>query len=94
TYTETGNRLLIGNGQGSLNRISRETGGKAFFQGSFTPVSYQPFFRDLTMSLNRQFALTYLSTHMKKGYHRVEVLSTNPEVRIEHPKGYYYRKPK
>lgn len=93
TYTETGNRLLIGNGQGSLNRISRETGGQAYFQGSFTPVSYTPFFRDLTMALNRQFALTYLSTHMKKGYHRVEVLSTNPEVKIQHPKGYYYRKP-
>ena len=24
-------------------------------------------------------------------YHRVEVVSTNPEVKIEHPKGYYYR---
>ncbi len=93
TYTETGNRLLIGNGQGSLNRLSRETGGQAYFQGSFTPVSYTPFFRDLTMALNRQFALTYLSTHMKKGYHKVEVLSTNPEVKIQHPKGYYYRKP-
>ena len=94
TYTETGNRTLVNNGQGSLNRISRETGGKAFFQGTFTPISYVPFFRDLNMALNRQFALTYLSTHMKKGYHKVEVLSTNPEVKIEHPRGYYYRKRK
>jgi hypothetical protein len=28
---------------------------------------------------------------MKRGYHRVEVLSTNPSVKIEHPRGYYYR---
>ncbi|NNF00189.1 MAG: hypothetical protein HKN25_14310 [Pyrinomonadaceae bacterium] len=94
TYTESGNTILVGNGQGSLLRLSEETGGKAFFSGRFTAISYQPFFRDLTLALNRQFALTYLSTHMDKGYHEVEVISTNPEVRIEHPKGYYYKKPK
>ncbi len=94
TYTETGNSILVGNGQGSLNKLADATGGRAFFQGTFTPVSYLPFFKDLTLALNRQFALTYLSTHMKKGYHKVEVISTNPEVRIEHPKGYYHRKRK
>jgi hypothetical protein len=94
TYTETGNTILIGNGQGSLNKISRETGGRAYFQGIFTPVSYNPFFKDLNLALKRQFALTYLSTHMKKGYHRIEVTSTNPDVKIEHPKGYYFRKPR
>jgi hypothetical protein len=77
--------------QGALNKISEETGGRAFFQGSIAPVSYIPFFRELNVLLNRQFALTYLSTHMKKGYYKVDVMSTNPEVRIEHPKGYYYR---
>lgn len=92
TFTQNGNPSLVLNGQGSLLKISKETGGRAFFQGTFTPVTFQPFFRDLGLALNRQFALTYLSTHMKKGYHKVEVLSTNPEVRIDHPKGYYYRK--
>lgn len=89
--TENGNSLLVLNGQGSLNRLSDETGGRAFFQGSLSPVSYEPFFRDLNAALNRQFALTYLSTHFKKGFHKVEVNSTNPEVKIEYPKGYYYR---
>ncbi|MCC6329178.1 MAG: hypothetical protein IT174_11725 [Acidobacteria bacterium] len=89
--TENGNPRLILNGQGSLSRISEETGGRAFFQGTAAPISFIPFFKDLRMLLNRQFLLTYLSTHMKKGYHRVEVTSTNPEVKIEHPKGYYYR---
>ena len=82
--------LVLG-GQGSLERLSEETGGRAFFQGTISPISFQPFFRDLNLALNRQFALTYLSTHMKKGYHKVKVSSTNPEVKIEHPKGYYYR---
>ncbi len=92
TFTKSGNSLLVNNGQGSLNKLSYETGGKAFFQGTFTPVSYQPFFRDLSLALTRQFALSYLSTQMKKGYYKIEVTSTNPEVKIEHPKGYYYRK--
>ena len=91
SFTDNGNSMLILNGQGSLNRISDETGGRAFFQGTTSPVSFDPFFRDLNTALNRQFALTYLSTHFKKGYHKIQVTSTNPEVRIEHPKGYYYK---
>lgn len=91
SLTENGNSMLVLNGQGSLQRLSDETGGRAFFQGSLAPISFLPFFKDLRILLNRQFLLTYLSTHMKKGYHRVEVVSTNPEVKIEHPKGYYYR---
>lgn len=78
-------------GQGSLQKLSDETGGRAFFQGSIAPVSFQPFFKDLSLLLTRQFLLTYLSTHMKKGYYKVQVSSTNPEVKVEHPRGYYYR---
>lgn len=78
-------------GQGSLQKISDETGGRAFFQGSMAPVSFVPFFKDLSLLLTRQFLLTYLSTHMKKGYYKVQVTSTNPEVKVEHPRGYYYR---
>jgi VWFA-related protein len=89
--TGNGNSILILNGQGSLERLSDETGGRAFFQGSIAPISFEPFFDDLNMALNRQFALTYLSTHMRKGYHKLKVTSSNPEVVIEHPRGYYYR---
>ncbi len=91
SLTENGNSLLILNGQGSLQKMSDETGGRAFFQGSIAPISFDPFFKDIAVLLNRQFLLTYLSTHMKKGYHRIEVTSTNPEVKIEHPRGYYFR---
>ena len=91
TLTEGGNSILVSYGQGSLNRLSEETGGRAFFQGTIEPISFEPFFSNLTNALNRQFALTYLSTHSKKGYHKVQVISTNTGVKIEHPKGYYYR---
>lgn len=89
--TDGGNSVLIMGAQGALEKLADQTGGRAFFQGSIAPISYRPFFREMVFALNRQFALTYLSTHMKKGYHRVEVLSTNPEIKINHPRGYYYR---
>ncbi len=91
SLTASENSSLVLRGQSALQRLSEETGGRAFYQGSIAPVSFDPFFADLSILLNRQFALTYLSTHMKKGYHKVEVKSTNPEVKIDHPRGYYYR---
>ncbi|MBA3600970.1 MAG: hypothetical protein H0W45_06940 [Acidobacteria bacterium] len=91
SLTGRGNSLLVLNGQGSLERLSDETGGRAFFQGTIAPISFEPFFEVLNRSLNRQFALTYLSTHLKKGYYKIQVTSPNPEVKIEHPRGYYYR---
>lgn len=89
--TQNDNSILTLNGQGSLEKLADETGGRAFFQGTGAPVSFEPFFKDLSLSFNRQFALTYLSTHPAKGYHKIQITSTNPQVKIEHPKGYYYR---
>ena len=91
TMTENSGSMLVLGAQGALAKLSDETGGRSFFRGSIAPLSFLPFFRETVLALNRQFALTYLSTHMKRGYHKVSVLSTNPEVRIEHPRGYYYR---
>ncbi len=91
TMTDDGDSRNVLVGQGSLQRLSDETGGRAFFQGSISPLSFDPFFKELNILLGRQFLLSYLSDNMKKGYYKVEVESTNPKVKIEHPKGYYYR---
>jgi len=88
--TDNSSVLSLG-GQGALEKISDETGGRAYTRGSIAPLSYVPFFKELIVALNRQFSLTYLSTHMNKGYHKVQVQSTNPEIRIDHPKGYYHK---
>jgi len=79
------------NGQGSLARIADETGGRAFASGAITPINFEPFLRQLNVLIGRQFLLSYATENMKKGYYKVEVTSSNPEVRIEHPKGYYHR---
>lgn len=84
----SGNQFLIANGQSSLQRLSDETGGRAFFQGTSAPVSFQPFLREISSTLERQIALTYLSTHPNKGFHRVEVKPLDRDVEVRHPAGY------
>jgi hypothetical protein len=82
------NGSLVSNAQSSLKRLADETGGEAFFQGTGAPVSFEPFLRELDVSLQKQAALTFLSTHLKKGFHRIEVKSSTPGVRVSFPSGY------
>jgi VWFA-related protein len=88
TLAAEGNIFLTSNAQSSLLKLSTETGGHAFFQGTGVPVSFDPFIRDLDTALNRQAALTFLSTHLKKGFHRIEVKSSTPGVKVAYPYGY------
>jgi hypothetical protein len=50
------NRLAASYGQSSLNRVSNETGGKAFFQGTSGFVTFDSYFSRLREALNRQYA--------------------------------------
>jgi hypothetical protein len=88
TLAAEANRLLAGNAQSSLLRLSNETGGIAFFQGLGAAVSFEPFIRELDVALQKQAALTFLSTHLNKGFHRIEVRSATPGVRVAFPSGY------
>jgi hypothetical protein len=88
TVVASTNPLLIANAQSSLLRLSNETGGHAFFQGTGVPVSFDPFIRELDVSLEKQVALTFLSTHLNRGFHRIEVKSVTPGVRVTFPSGY------
>ncbi|MDT5272869.1 MAG: hypothetical protein QOH49_5055 [Acidobacteriota bacterium] len=87
-----GDSLLVSNGQGSLQRLSDETGGRAFFQGTGAPVSLDQYLRELDALLSRQFALTYLSTHPDKGFHKVRVVANTGDSEIFYPKGYTFKK--
>ncbi len=83
-----GNQLLIGYAQGSLERLSSETGGRAYFQGTGAPVSFEPFLKEIDTSLSRQLAVTYLSTHTGKGFHRLDIKALDRGVELRHPAGY------
>jgi VWFA-related protein len=86
--SSNGNTILIGSAQSALQRLSNDSGGHAFFQGTQVPVSFDQFLRDIDASLGRQIALTYLSTHPEKGFHRIEVKALVPDVEVRHPSGY------
>jgi VWFA-related protein len=88
TLVAASNPALVSNAQSSLLRLSNETGGIAFFQGLGAPVSFEPFIRELDTSLQKQAALTFLSTHLNKGFHRIDVKSSTPGVRVAYPSGY------
>jgi VWFA-related protein len=88
TTTALNSLRLISSGQGSLELLADDTGGRAFFQGTGAPVSFDPFLKELAGTLTRQIALTYLSTHPKKGFHRIEIKTGRKDVEIEHPTGY------
>jgi VWFA-related protein len=88
TQLAAANPSLVANAQSSLSRLSDETGGHPFFQGTGAPVSFAPFIRELDVSLQKQAALTFLSTHLSKGFHRIEVKSSTPGVKVSYPSGY------
>jgi VWFA-related protein len=88
TELTNSNTGLVGNAQSSLQRLSDETGGRAFFQGFSAPTSFDPFIKEVNQLLDRQIALTYLSTHLNKGFHRVKIISSTPGVDVHYPAGY------
>ena len=49
-------RLAASYGQSSLNRVSHDTGGRAFFQGTSGFVTFDSYFERLRAELNRQYA--------------------------------------
>jgi hypothetical protein len=49
-------RLAAGYGQNSLNRLSDDTGGKAFFQGTTGFVTFDAYFQRLRQTLNERDA--------------------------------------
>jgi VWFA-related protein len=88
THSTDRNPSLVGNAQGALARLSDETGGQAFFQGTRAPVSFQPFLRQIEERLSRLIALTYLSTHPKKGFHRIKIETTAEDAELLYPAGH------
>lgn len=60
------NLFRINLAQGNLAQIADATGGEAFFQGSYTPIDYAPYLKELEIVLNNQYLLTFLAKPGKK----------------------------
>ena len=89
TALSAANLRLSSNAQSSLLRLADETGGRAFFQGTGAPVSLAPFIEGLERALEKQLAVTFLSTHLNRGFHKLEVRSSTPGVEVSYPAGYF-----
>jgi VWFA-related protein len=76
-------------GQGSLLRISDETGGEAFFSGT-SFVTFDPYFKELNGLLGRQWLLTYRSANTGPGLHKIKVV-TESSVHLHYPHGYWIK---
>jgi VWFA-related protein len=84
------NQFLVNNGQGSLARLASETGGDAYFQGSQTPISFQPFLEDVRKLLGQQYLLTFLAAPSDKGrYARLLVTVESGDVELIAPDHVY-----
>ena len=51
-------------------------------------MSFDPFLKEIDALLGKQIALTYLSTHPKKGFHKLDIKPLERDVEIRHPAGY------
>jgi VWFA-related protein len=83
------NRLAVNYGQGALNRLADETGGQAFFSGSDF-VTFDPYFKELSELLDRQWLITYRSANTGSDFRRIEV-TTDYDLHLRYPTGYRAR---
>ena len=73
------------NGQNGIAKLSDETGGESFAQGTESPVSFAPYLKQLDMILHNQYFLTFTTARSKgkKGElrnFRVETEERNADI--------------
>ncbi|HUK89524.1 MAG TPA: VWA domain-containing protein [Blastocatellia bacterium] len=76
-------------GQGSLDRLTQETGGDAMFEGA-TLVTFSPFLKELQSLLNDQYLVTYHSLNTGAGFRPISV-STETGAKLLYQKGYWVK---
>jgi len=60
-------------GQNYLSELGDETGGEAYWQGFDSPVSFDPYLKDLAERLQNQYLMTFVSDTTKAGLEPVRV---------------------
>jgi hypothetical protein len=78
-------------GQNYLSELGDETGGEAYWQGSTSPVSFDPYLKDLAQRLQNQYLLSVSPQDGKSGLAPVRVASSEPGVSLMAPSEIYIR---
>jgi VWFA-related protein len=78
-----------GGGEGSLRKMSEETGGKVFTVSSKHPLN--EVFNQIQEELRNQYSIGYSSTNGKRdgSFRRIEIKTDNPDYRVQARNGYY-----
>jgi VWFA-related protein len=80
------NWFLLNNGQSCLLRLTSETGGQSYFQGTRTPLAFAPFLKQFANDLRHQYVLTFQPLPAPRaGYQRLRVTTEIPEVHLFAP---------
>ena len=71
-------------GQNYLSQLSDETGGESYYLiGSAAPVSFVPYFEDISRKINHQYLLSFIAKPQKKaGMQRVKVQTEVPNAEL------------
>ncbi len=76
----------LGLGQSNLSRITGQTGGQSYFQGTRTPVDSGPFLDQLAQFLNNQYWVSYLAqAKSKPELQQIKFSTELPGVKIIAP---------
>ncbi|MDH3494294.1 MAG: hypothetical protein OEM82_12140 [Acidobacteriota bacterium] len=79
-------RHAVNASQGSLLRLTEETGGEAFFSGTDF-VTFDPYFREFGEMLSNQWVIVYESSNKGRGFRKIEV-TTDFDINLHYPAGY------
>lgn len=69
---------LASGGQNLLTQLTENTGGRLYYQGLHNPVSFAPFFREISHRLENQYELSFTSPARQKT--SIESLSVKLQV--------------
>lgn len=78
--------ILLNNGQGCLGRLTSETGGQSYFEGTHTPLAFAPYLKQFSGDLGHQYVLTFQPLPSPRNvYQPLRVTTEVPDVRLVAP---------
>ncbi len=92
-YPDNGMRGARGalSGQSYLSKMAEETGGVSYYQGMFTPVSFEPYLKQFHGDLDRLFELRFLSP--KNGLQPIKLSTDVQGVKLTAPEQVFVGEP-
>lgn len=76
----------ISRAQSNLSQLSEETGAESYYLGSGAPVTFKPYFDEISTHLSNQYLLTFTGSGGQKGrFQRVHVATELPNIEFLAP---------